>query len=89
MSDTVLLMLYIATGIIALAMILMFVRFLIGPKLVDRTIVFDTLTVVTLAFIAIFAVLSGREMYLDVNIIYGLLSFTSVIVIGKYIDKSI
>jgi multicomponent Na+:H+ antiporter subunit F len=89
MSDTVLTLLFIAGGIMLLALALTFIRFIIGPTLVDRTISFDVLTVGSLGLIALVAILDNRQIYLDVNIIYGLLSFVAVIVVGKYIEKSL
>jgi multicomponent Na+:H+ antiporter subunit F len=89
MSDTVLTLLFIAGGVMLLALSLTFIRFIIGPTLVDRTISFDVLTVGSLGLIALVAILDNRQIYLDVNIIYGLLSFVAVIVVGKYIEKSL
>lgn len=89
MNDTVLILLYIAGGIMLLALALTFIRFIIGPSLVDRIISFDVLTVSSLGLIALLAFLDNRQIYLDVNIIYGLLSFAAVIVVGKYIENSL
>lgn len=89
MSDIVLTLLYIAGGIMLLAFILTFVRFVIGPTLIDRTIAFDVLTVGSLGLMGLIAVLAHRQIYLDVNIIYGLLSFIAVVVVGKYLRKSL
>ncbi|MBN2730344.1 MAG: hypothetical protein JXR53_14055 [Bacteroidales bacterium] len=89
MSETVELILYIAGIIMFLALSLAFVRFVFGPTLVDRTISFDVITVGSLAVIALLAVFYQREIYLDVNIIYGLLSFIAVVVVGKYVEKSL
>jgi|APMed6443717190_1056831.scaffolds.fasta_scaffold397722_2 multicomponent Na+:H+ antiporter subunit F len=89
MSDLVLTLLYIAGGIMLLAFILTFVRFVIGPTLIDRTIAFDVLTVGSLGLMGLIAVLENRQIYLDVNIIYGLLSFIAVVVVGKYLRKSL
>lgn len=89
MSELVLILLYVAGSIMILALTLVFARFLIGPALVDRTIAFDVMTVGSLGLIALLSVLFNREIYLDVNIIYGLLSFTSVVVVGKYIEKKL
>lgn len=89
MSDLVLTLLYIAGGIMLLAFVLTFVRFVIGPTLIDRTIAFDVLTVGSLGIMGLIAVLENRQIYLDVNIIYGLLSFIAVVVVGKYLRKSL
>jgi len=89
MSDLVLTLLFIAGGIMLLAFVLTFVRFVVGPTLVDRTIAFDVLTVGSLGLMGLIAVLENRQIYLDVNIIYGLLSFVAVVVVGKYLRKSL
>ncbi len=89
MSEIVLTLLYIAGGIMLLAFILTFVRFVLGPTLIDRTIAFDVLTVGSLGLMGLIAVLTHRQIYLDVNIIYGLLSFIAVVVVGKYLRKSL
>lgn len=89
MSEIVLTLLYIAGGIMLLAFLLTFVRFVLGPTLIDRTIAFDVLTVGSLGLMGLIAVLAHRQIYLDVNIIYGLLSFIAVVVVGKYLRKSL
>jgi multicomponent Na+:H+ antiporter subunit F len=89
MNEIALTLLYIAGAIMLLAFILTFLRFVIGPTLIDRTIAFDVLTVGSLGLMALIAVLEQRQIYLDVNIIYGLLSFVAVIVVGKYLRKSL
>jgi multicomponent Na+:H+ antiporter subunit F len=89
MSDIVLTLLYISGGIMLVAFALTFVRFVIGPTLIDRTIAFDVLTVGSLGLMGLIAVLENRQIYLDVNIIYGLLSFVAVVVVGKYVRKSL
>jgi len=89
MNNIAEILLLIAGGIILLALAIIFIRFLIGPTLTNRIIAFDTLTVGSLGLIALIAVFEERQLYLDVNIIYGLLSFIAVIVVGKYIEKTL
>jgi multicomponent Na+:H+ antiporter subunit F len=89
MSDTVLTLLYIGGIIMLLALALTFVRFVIGPSIIDRTIAFDVLTVGSLGLMGLIALFENRQIYLDVNIIYGLLSFIAVVVVGKYLRKSL
>ncbi|MHC1777618.1 MAG: monovalent cation/H+ antiporter complex subunit F [Lentimicrobium sp.] len=89
MSEIVLTLLYIAGGIMLLALALTFVRFVQGPSLIDRTIAFDVLTVGSLGLMGLIALFENRQIYLDVNIIYGLLSFVAVVVVGKYLRKTL
>ena len=70
--------------IIALA-----IRFIIGKTSVDRVIAFDMMTISSIALIAILSQLAGRVIYLDIAIVYGLLSFLAVIIIAKYLEKSL
>ncbi len=89
MNEIVLTLLLIAGGVMLLALALTFIRFVIGPSLIDRTIAFDVLTVGSLGLMGLIALFENREIYLDVNIIYGLLSFVAVVVVGKYLRKSL
>lgn len=80
---------YVAVGMMMLAMLLAMVRFVKGPSVVDRVVAFDSLTVTSLVVISVIAALSNRMIYFDVAIVYGLLSFIGVIVVAKYIQKSL
>ncbi|MBP7170547.1 MAG: hypothetical protein KBA42_09690, partial [Bacteroidales bacterium] len=55
----------------------------------DRTIAFDVMTVASISVIALIAHFAGRIIYLDVALVYGLLSFLSVVVIGRYIERGL
>lgn len=89
MNDLVNNILYVSAVIILIALLLSMWRFFKGPTLVDRVISFDVTTVGSLALIALLAFFSGRQIYLDISIIYGLLSFIAVVVIGKFIEKGL
>ena len=80
---------YVAVGVMTLAMLLAMVRFVKGPSVVDRVVAFDSLTISSLVIISVIAMLSNRMIYFDVAIVYGLLSFIGVIVVAKYIQKGL
>ena len=80
------LLVYIAAGIAGLAFILALYRFMRGPVAVDRVVAFDVLTIISLTGIVLIAVLEGRAIYLDVALVYALLSFLGVIVAAKYLE---
>lgn len=62
-------------------------RLLIGRTVVDRVVAIDMLTVVSIALVALYAHLSGRFVYLDVALVYGLLSFLAVLAIARFLEK--
>ena len=78
--------LYTAGGLILIAMLLSLIRFIKGPSSADRIMAFDVMTVSSIALIAFF---NNRIIYLDVALVYGLLSFTGVIVIARFIEKGL
>ncbi|MEN8122333.1 MAG: monovalent cation/H+ antiporter complex subunit F [Bacteroidota bacterium] len=79
----------IALAIIILSIAITMIRFAIGKTAVDRVIAFDIMTISSIALIAILAQQLGRIIYLDIAIVYGLLSFLAVIIIAKYLEKSL
>ena len=62
-------------------------RFLKGPTSADRVAAFDVMTIVGITAIILTALLEGRGIYLDVALIYALLSFLGVIVVARYLEK--
>ena len=68
------------------AFLLALVRFIKGPSTVDRVIAFDILTVVSITFIVLSALIENRGIYLDVALVYALLSFLGVIAIARYLE---
>lgn len=80
------LLLMIAGGLAAAGFLLAMLRFFRGPHAVDRVIAFDVLTIISVAGIVLAALLEGREIYLDVALVYALLSFLGVIVAARYLE---
>jgi multicomponent Na+:H+ antiporter subunit F len=65
------------------------IRLVIGPDTVDRVVAIDLLTIVTIALIALLAHHMERYIYLDVALVYGLLSFLGVLAVARYLEKGI
>ena len=79
----------ISVIIILLSVLMSLFRFIKGPSTFDRIAAFDTMTISTIGLIGIISFLSERFIYLDVAVVYGLLSFLGVIIISKYLEKSL
>ena len=65
------------------------IRLVIGPDTVDRVVAIDLLTIVTIALIALLAHNMERYIYLDVALVYGLLSFLGVLAVARYLEKGL
>ena len=75
-----------AAALVGLALTLALVRFLRGPRALDRVVAFDGLTIVSLSAIVLAGLVTGRAIYLDVALVYALLSFLGVIVAARYLE---
>jgi multicomponent Na+:H+ antiporter subunit F len=78
---------YLAATIAGAAFLLALVRFILGPTSADRVVAFDGLTIVSITGIVLVALAEGRGIYLDVALVYALLSFLGVIVVARYIER--
>ena len=61
------------------------VRLVLGPTAPDRVIALDAVNTLVIAAMIIFGVIYREVIFVDVAIVYGLLSFVSTLYIAKYI----
>lgn len=80
---------YLAATLVGVAFLLALYRFFKGPSSADRVVAFDVLTIVSVTAIALVALAEGRGIYLDVALIYALLSFLGVIVVARYLERGL
>ncbi len=70
---------------LAVLMALATVRLVLGPTAPDRAIALDTVNTLVIAAMVILGVVYSEIIFVDVAIVYGLLSFVSTLYIAKYI----
>ncbi len=80
------LFIYLSAIFAGLALLLALSRFILGPSAADRVVAFDVLTIVAITGIVLTALAEGRGIYLDVALVYALLSFLGVIVIARFLE---
>ncbi len=86
MSGTVILTL---TGIITAGILLCLLRLLKGPTAPDRAAAMDTACTVTTALLVLLALFFERSVYLDVALVYALLTFMGLVAIARYLERGI
>ncbi len=86
MAETIL---NLAVIIIMVAIGLGIYRLVKGPTVVDRVIALDLLTLIAIALITMIALVTSRFIYVDVALVYGLLSFLSVLAVARYLEKGL
>ena len=86
MADFILL---IAAVLMLFGIIFGVIRLMLGRTAVDRVAAVDMLTIVSISVIALYAHVSGRFIYLDVALVYGVLSFLSVLAVARYLERGL
>ena len=61
----------------------------LGARVVDRVAAVDMLTVVSISLIALYAHVADRFIYLDVALVYGVLSFLAVLAVARYLERGL
>jgi multicomponent Na+:H+ antiporter subunit F len=78
---------YVILPILSISMVLTFIRFIKGPRVVDRVIALDLIITIGIGFITVFSIRSGKELFLDVAMILALIAFLSTVAFSYYLDK--
>jgi multicomponent Na+:H+ antiporter subunit F len=80
---------FVAAILIFFGIVLGVLRLVLGRTIVDRVAAVDMLTVISISVIALYAHVSGRFIYLDVALVYGVLSFLSVLAVARYLERGL
>ena len=86
MADIIHLIFNLSFYITLLGTILGFIRMIKGPSMADRVVALDAMTITSISLITFFAFFFQRVIYLDVALVYGLLSFLGVVAIARYME---
>lgn len=75
----------LAFALLGFAVVATLVRIVRGPSLADRILGLDTLTVLGIAVIGVFAVRTGLYLYVDIAVALGLVGFVSTAAFARYL----
>lgn len=75
-----------AVGISFIAVLLLLIKLIFGKNFVERAVAIDTLTIVSISIMSFIAFHSSRVIYLDVAMVYALISFIGMIAIARFIE---
>ena len=77
---------YIVFSLLGLGLLFSLIRFIKGPTLSDRVVSLDTFNMIVIGVIALLALVFKSELYLDIVIIYAILSFLETVVFARYVE---
>ena len=68
------------------SIILVIIRVIKGPTAPDRVVGLDTINTIVILSMIVFGAATQNVIYIDVAIIYALLSYISTLFIAKYLE---
>lgn len=69
-----------------LCSIMAMIRIIRGPTAPDRLVGLDTINTIVIVLMVVFGAAVNEVIYIDVAIVYALLSFISTLFIAKYLE---
>jgi len=78
---------FIAYFLLSLAMMFGFVRLVQGPSLPDRVVALELIASLTIGYIAVYVVTSGKTAFLDVAMVLALTAFLTAVGFARYLEK--
>ena len=76
----------IVLGFLLLAVVMAIIRVIKGPTAPDRVVGLDTINTIVIVGMVIFGAAFNDVIYIDVAIVYALLSYISTLFIAKYLE---
>ena len=77
-----------AVIVLAVCIIITVARIFMGPGAPTRLVAFDTTNTLVVASLVVVGMMFNHALFIDVAIVYALLSFTMTLYVAKYIGGS-
>lgn len=81
-------LLQLILSVLAVSILITFVRLARGPTLPDRIAALDLVSVLALSMSGVYAMYTGEPVYLDVGIVLALVTFVGTVAFAGYLERS-
>lgn len=78
---------YFVLPVLSISIVLIFIRFLMGPRMVDRIIALDLIITTGIGVISAYSILYDQPALLDVALILALIAFLGTVAFTYYIQE--
>lgn len=79
--------LYVAFGLVSLALLLAFWRLLLGPTAADRILALDTLYVDTVALLVLLGIHLRSNLYFEAALLIAMIGFVGTVALSKFLTR--
>ncbi len=73
--------------LLTLAILLAFIRLVIGPDPADRIVALDLISVLIVAYLGAISIYTGEKAFLDVAIAYALIAFLGTVALARFRER--
>lgn len=78
--------LLVVLALLSLSILMAIIRIIKGPTAPDRAVGLDTINTIIISSMVVFGAATQEIIYIDVAIVYALLSYISTLFIAKYLQ---
>ncbi|MFD1412901.1 Na(+)/H(+) antiporter subunit F1 [Oceanobacillus jeddahense] len=86
MFDTIMI---IALSALSVALVLLFIRVIIGPSTQDRILALDAIGVLLVGFIGILMILQDTSVFSDIVLVLTILGFVGTLTLSKFLERGV
>jgi len=72
--------------LLSISILIAMIRAILGPTIPDRVVGLDTVNTLVIASMLVFGAAKEEVIYIDVAIVYALLSYITTVLIAKYLE---
>ena len=72
---------------LSLALVLAFIRLVIGPSLPDRVVALDLIAIISMGIIADYDIATNDTVFLDIAVVLALIAFLSTVAFARYVER--
>ena len=76
-------------GLMAISLVITFVRLVKGPSIPDRVVALDLVTMIIAAMMAVYMMYTDQAVFLDAIVILALIAFFSTVAFSIYLKKGV
>jgi multicomponent Na+:H+ antiporter subunit F len=73
-------------GLLLIFVLLCLIRLILGPTIPDRIVALDTMNTLVIAGMILVGAAYEEVIYIDIAIVYALLSYISTLYVAKYLE---
>ena len=75
--------------ILGASLALTLVRLFRGPSVLDRLLGYSSITAKIVVLLVVEGLLSGRTVFVNLALIYAVMSFLGIVIIGRYVEREV